>query len=710
MRQIKCGFFFFLLLFAITHSIDLMGTDVTGQITEQTTEIPIEGALVEFIAGNQDKASATTDVHGLYAIDHVEPGNYTIVISASGYQTKSFGFSLDNNIATIINASLVPNAGIISGTVINENTTNPISGATIKLFQGTTFLTTTSTNTSGGYSFPNLAPGNYIVVAGATGYGTEFQGAVVSIGITTTVNFALRSQQGAIAGTVTDASTTNPISGATVTILNGNTIITSVETDVGGNYSAPNLTPGNYTVIVYAINYQTQSKGATVTAGNTTIVDFALISAPGTIQGIVTRADTNAPISGATVAIFQQVNFIGSVLTSPDGTYLFPGLAPGSYTVIANASNFQIQVVGATVSSSATTTVNFALSGNPGSINGKVIDAVSNNPIAGAAIRVLNGPTLIATAITDSNGNYIIPNIAPDDYFVIAQAPSYQFAVKQTSVTPNNITTVNFALNPFPGTISGTVIDNTTTDPIAGATVVVFQGTTPVAFSLTDANGNYSIPDLASGNYTVVVKAPGYQIAQTAVIVNANATTIVNFALLANPGAVAGTVIDRCAGAGLPGTLVIALDGTSIVSFGLTDSNGQYAIDNLGPNIYTLVATKKNYVISTSSVAVMTGNTSISNFVLTPKALPPTSISGKAFYNKFLNQKEFVHCIDWTASPSGCIKEYQVFRNGKLVKVVPASGQLTFCDHNRNKKKQDTYSVRAVNEFEQMSDFVTITL
>lgn len=193
-------------------------------------------------------------------------------------------------------------------------------------------------------------------------------------------------------------------------------------------------------------------------------------------------------------------------------------------------------------------------------------------------------------------------------------------------------------------------------------------------------NGNYSIPDLGAGNYTVVVKAPNYQIAYTSALVTANAITIVNFALQANPGVITGTVVDQCTGSGIPGSLVIVLDGTSIVSFGLTGSNGQYTIDNLESNTYTVIVAKKNYLTTTLSVVVTAGNTTISNFTLTPNALPPTSISGKACYNIFLNTKELVYCIKWTASPRRCIKEYQVFRNGTLVKVVPASGQLTPLD------------------------------
>src|SRR5262249_17281773 len=137
---------------------------------------------------------------------------------------------------------------------------------------------------------------------------------------------------------------------------------------------------------------------------------------------------------------------------------------------------------------------------------------------------------------------------------------------------------------------------------------------------------------------------------------------------------------------------------------------GQYTIDDLASNTYNVVVGKKNYVTTIVSVALTAGKTTIANFILTPKPLPPVSISGKAYYNEFLNQKELVHCIKWTTIPSGCIKEYQVFRNETLVKVVPASDPLIFCDHNRNKKRQDTYSVRAVNVFGQVSDFVTITL
>jgi hypothetical protein len=64
-----------------------------------------------------------------------------------------------------------------------------------------------------------------------------------------------QSPQGRISGRVTDA-TGAVVSGAKVTILNTATGITRVVTTSAGDYSAPNLDPGNYTVTVEATGFK----------------------------------------------------------------------------------------------------------------------------------------------------------------------------------------------------------------------------------------------------------------------------------------------------------------------------------------------------------------------------------------------------------------------------------------------------------------------
>lgn len=682
---------------------------LSGRVTDASTGNPIPGASINVFQGVTLITSVLTDTNGQYSITEFAPGNYLVSANANLHQEQVKAGTVTSNATTTINFSLNSDPGTISGQVADVGAT-PIEGATINVYNGQVLLATALTDPNGNYQIPNLSPGNFVVTASKPTFQTQAVGAIVTAGATTIVNFVLLAPPGTISGTVTDAITTNPIVGAKVLVFSGQTFMAIGVTDVNGNYAIPNLEPGEYTVIASAgANYQNASQGTTVVSSTTTTVDFALQPNPGIIAGTVKNEANGNPIPGATIFILSNFTVIETALTDANGNYSIIDLAPGNYTVVANAPNFSLAVVGAVVTANNTTIVNFALKADPGKIFGTVKDASTTNPIPGATIEVRNSFVIVATALTDANGNYNFPNLAPDTYTVTAAAPGYQRKIQVATVNTNQVTIVNFSLNVNPGTISGTVTDSGTTDPIPNATVAVFQGTTFIDSALTDINGDYAIPNLAPGNYNVLAIAQDYQAAFSAVVVTAGATTDVDFALNPDPGAIAGTVTDRCASGPVPGVFILVTDGSTVVGFGLTNGSGNYSIDTLAPGNYTVTATKKNFLIGSSPATVSANATTVVNFILTPAALSPTSISGCTVKNKFLTQIDVVHVISWTASPGSCVTGYQVFRNGQQIAFVSSASKLEFRDYNRN-KKTDVYSVRAVNSFGQVSDAVTITL
>lgn len=277
-----------------------------------------------------------------------------------------------------------------------------------------------------------------------------------------TLSFAAGT--GSISGVVTDSVTGNPIVGARVCAMRGGNTITNES----GEYLIENLTPGDYRVTASAEGYcgKTYPDMVTVVDGQTTTnINFALapcVPPPrGSISGVVTDSVTGNPIVGARVSVMRG----GYAITNQNGEYAIENLRPGSYQVRASAAGYTPKVYPEPViviEGQITPNINFALAPfvppQPGSISGIVADAKTGNPIAGA---VVNARTMIGNhhrnvngrAITNPDGTYIIENLLPGDYRVMANAGGYtrQTYPELVVVTAgHNTPNINFSLTPAP--------------------------------------------------------------------------------------------------------------------------------------------------------------------------------------------------------------------------------------------------------------------
>jgi hypothetical protein len=129
---------------------------------------------------------------------------------------------------------------------------------------------------------------------------------------------------GTLSGTVTNASTAAPISGATVSISGG----PSTTTDSSGNYSFT-LAGGTYSVTASATGYNSSTtNGVSVTAGNSTTANFALVPSGGgggTVPGQPAAPSASVgPGKGLSVTWSAPSSDGGSAITGYS-LYRYPG-------------------------------------------------------------------------------------------------------------------------------------------------------------------------------------------------------------------------------------------------------------------------------------------------------------------------------------------------------------------------------------------------
>ena len=166
---------------------------------------------------------------------------------------------------------------------------------------------------------------------------------------------------GWINGTVTDAVTAQPLSGATVLVEPGGY---AQGTNATGAYSI-SVPVGTYLVGAGSALYVPKVQGnVNVTRGNTTIVDFALTPNFGWIAGTVTSASGGGAISGAAILIYGNGQEF-ALSTNAQGKYN-KSVAPGTYSVRASADGYiAVNKTGQTATAAATRFVDFQLTPVP---------------------------------------------------------------------------------------------------------------------------------------------------------------------------------------------------------------------------------------------------------------------------------------------------------------------------------------------------------
>jgi|GEM_PF-5179736 len=311
---------------------------------------------------------------------------------------------------------------------------------------------------------------------------------------------------GNLIGTLTTAGNKNsPISGAQVILRKfkgGSTATTAAN----GSFSFTNIEPGNYAEVFIAKGFVYSSVQVTITSGQTTTSNTALvpdirvtttcgtngminwllfpfaytfailnsnISGSGTLNPGVNALQT--AVSSATGFNFLQVNIDGIRAGGGAGSPAACGTATLAGQITALSSSLVAAITNTTTlcpKSSRIAAERLISSAAPSTTT--TITACTLVPIRGATVTVKDDTgTVLGSATTDNTGNYNIGNIivsSPHTFNVYIRAANFLPAIRSIRLSAAFANVLNIQLVPVP-------------PPITFATLQIQNGCTPVISS-----------------------------------------------------------------------------------------------------------------------------------------------------------------------------------------------------------------------------------
>jgi hypothetical protein len=479
---------------------------ISGHVSYGDTGLPAANVQVSSgNAANTDEDSTQTDAQGAFSFPELligmnnRPVAFDAFADAPGYneafvdsRTDSLAFGCDGhwNVTLVLQRSATPNFGTVEGHAYDQETGAPIADAAIQIVTGGQCA----------------IPGSKCVAT------TDSQGF-----------YRL-----------------DPVP------VSFDSSITTVQYGIDAFHEAP-FTP--------TPDYYADAGTVDVTAGSTAVHDFHLLRRHyGRLTGVVRDAITHAPIAGA--------GGLNCGLADDNGRYDtgqrpldYPN-APTDISCTFVANGYWDQATTATIRADETTQQDVDLLPicQGATISGKVVDAITQNPIEGATV---GGG--VASATTDANGDYRLDNVtvgygnSPLDVQVTASAPGYYTQTKTVTVFCGGAIVLDFGRQATAfGAVEGYVTNNVSGHPIAN----VFIGSEFGAGATTDASGYYKLsnvplnPDGSDRTWHVTAMPDGFDPQTKSVTVHANTTSRLdfNFGNLEPPGHIVVKKVTKPAG------------------------------------------------------------------------------------------------------------------------------------------------------------------
>lgn len=261
--------------------LDDAPADLSGRVLDGNTGEPLPGATFSLADGG----AAQTDETGRFVLPDVARGAHSAELAAPGYAAQTYQFSFEPGMRGELGdlslypapAHSVPTTLTLYGRVLDGADNAPVAGASVTLpSDGATVIA----DAEGRFTLADLSQTEFAIEISASGYVARTYTISVSAYGEAAADFALSplSQEPdatstRVEGQVLDASTKEPIPGATISIAS---LALSTTTDAAGSYALSDIGELTFTLSITAPGYEARSYGVELQGHGTYRIDGSI--------------------------------------------------------------------------------------------------------------------------------------------------------------------------------------------------------------------------------------------------------------------------------------------------------------------------------------------------------------------------------------------------------------------------------------------------
>ena len=256
-------------------------------------------------------------------------------------------------------------------------------------------------------------------------------------------------------GVVTDAETHAPIAGVEIYVSNpesGADVMTGT-TDENGAFDLKFKQLGTYNVLFKAAGYDMVSYEGTPFEGDMVGTAVEMQQTVYTFSGVVTDAETKAPIKGVEVYVSDPESGadVMTGTTDENGAFALKFKQLGTYNVLFKAAGYDM-VSSEEVPFEGNFDITVEMQKTVRTFSGTVTDAESHAAIAGASVALYKGENKVAEATTGADGSFEIKVKDLAVFSLVVKAEGYEdFTFDTIDLTEGDMTGTPIEMTPNSG-------------------------------------------------------------------------------------------------------------------------------------------------------------------------------------------------------------------------------------------------------------------